>query len=521
MSNRFLASGRGPAGLNRRESLVGLAAVATALLEGGATASFRSPSSAGQAFSWEKLKDMAMLAAQQPWHPIPPAPHAGAIDFDEVNRVFYRPSKALWPADGFREARFFPLHKFADRPVSIAVVENGRAHPFSFSPDLFELKPDNHGAIPRLASGLGGFRLMNPGGKGDWLAFQGASYFRSAGALDQYGLSARGLAINTGIEGQEEFPAFTRFWLERGPADAITVYALLEGPSVAGAYRFVNRRDSAGPIQEATVSLRLRRDVARLGFAPLTSMFWYGEGNRAAATDWRPEIHDSDGLALLNGTGERIWRPLVNPSRPTINSFTDRHPRGFGLLQRDRDFTHYQDDGAFYEKRPNLWVEPEGDWGAGAVMLYEIPTRREIEDNIVAFWTPAAPAKAGNRYDFQYRLHWTATDPAPAGLARATDCWTGTAGPPGHDPIAGARRLVADFAGERLTGLGRNSGVEPVISVNAGEVIAKYAYPVVGTAARWRVIADVAHSGSATIDLRAYLRRGSDALSETLLYQFS
>jgi periplasmic glucans biosynthesis protein len=506
--------------LSRRDSLAALAA-AIAFFEGTAPAMFRFADVAGEPFSWDRLKALALLTARKPWRPLRTLPDANAIDFEEVNRISYRAAKALWPRDGFRETRFFPLHRFANIPVSISVVENGRARPFSFSPDLFELKADKRGTRPNLAAGLAGFRLMKPGGKGDWLAFQGASYFRSAGALDQYGLSARGLAINTGIDGQEEFPTFTSFWLERGPAEAITVYALLEGPSVAGAYRFVNRLGSGGPSQEVTVSLHLRRDVARLGFAPLTSMFWYGEGNRAAATDWRPEIHDSDGLAMFNGAGERIWRPLTNPARPTTYSFVDRAPRGFGLLQRDRDFAHYQDDGAFYDKRPNLWVEPTGDWGAGAVMLYEIPTRREIEDNIVAFWTPAAAAKAGNHYDLDYRLHWTATDPAPAGLARVVDCWTGTAGPPGLDPIAGARRLVADFEGERLAGLGRDSGVEAVVSPGGRQLIASYAYPVVGTNGRWRMIADIALSGSGANELRAYLKRGHDALSETLLYPFA
>jgi glucans biosynthesis protein len=189
---------------------------------------------------------------------------------------------------------------------------------------------------------------MNPGGQGDWLAFQGASYFRTAGPLDQYGLSARGLAIDTGLSKPEEFPRFTKFWLEQGPGDAITVYALLDSPSAAGAWRFVNRRTPAGIVQDVSMSLQLRNDVTRLGLAPLTSMFWYGEGQRDKAIDWRPEIHDSDGLAMTTGRGEQIWRPLNNPSRAILNSFADRDPKAFGLLQRDRNFDHYQDDGVFY-----------------------------------------------------------------------------------------------------------------------------------------------------------------------------
>lgn len=505
--------------LNRRGTL---AAMAGALLLRGTAlpaAQPRSTGGQGEPFSWEQLKRLALRVAQQSWRPRPAVAAAGAIDFDEANRISFRADRALWRGDGDRETRFFPVHKFANLPVAISEVRDGREYPFAFAPGLFDVKPDRDGKRFPLAPGFAGFRLMNANGRGDWLAFQGASYFRSAGALDQYGLSARGLAINTGIDGREEFPSFTRFWLERGPGEAVTVYALLEGPSVVGAYRFVNRKTAKGPVQEVSLSAQLRRDVERLGFAPLTSMFWYGEGNRQAAIDWRPEIHDSDGLALFTGSGERIWRPLDNPARPTTNSFADVSPRGFGLLQRDRAFANYQDDGAFYEKRPNLWVEPVGDWGPGAVMLYEIPTRREIEDNIVAFWTPSAPARAGNRYEFEYRLSWSAADPAPPALARAVDCWTGTAGRPGHEPTAGARRLVADFAGDNLKGLNRGSGVEAVVSVDGGKAIATHAYPVVDVPGRWRLIVDVAPLSGEPSHLRAYLRHAKGALSETLLYE--
>ena len=290
------------------------------------------------------------------------------------------------------------------------------------------------------------------------------------------------------------------------------------GAASPGAFRIVSRKSPAGPVQDVTLSVHLRADVARLGFAPLTSMFWYGEGNRAAAVDWRPEVHDSDGLALFTGTGERIWRPLLNPPQPVTNSFADKDPRGFGLLQRDRRFANYQDDGAFYEKRPNLWVEPRGAWQAGSVMLCEIPTRKEIEDNIVAFWVPAVPARRGASYDLEYRLNWTAGDQVPQSLARVVDAWTGTAGSPGHEPTPGARRLVADFAGPNLAGLTRDSGVEAVVSAAGGKLLASHAYPVVGTASRWRLIAELAQGNRGPGNIRAYLKNGTNALSETLLY---
>lgn len=503
------------AALTRRQALAGIASAPMILAFGG-DAFARTAKS--RPFSWDWLKQEAATRVATAWQAPKAAPHAAAIDYDEVNRISFRADHALWRGDGIRETRFFPVHRFANVPVAISRVESGRAVPVPFSPAMFDITPDKQGRRFPMAEGFAGFRLMNPVGRGDWIAFQGASYFRSAGALDQYGLSARGLAIDTGIAGREEFPVFTHFWLEPGPGDSLTVYAYLDGPSVTGAFRFVNRQTDAGPVQDVSASIHLRRDVERLGLAPLTSMFWYGEGNRAAAIDWRPEIHDSDGLAIHTGSGERIWRPLDNPASPTTNTYLDQTPRGFGLLQRDRAFDHYQDDGAFYEKRPNLWVEPVGDWGAGAVMLYEIPTRREIEDNIVAFWTPAGLTKAGQHFDIAYRLHWSGVDPAPASLARAVDCWTGVAGRPGHDPTPGARRLVADFVGDNLAGLDRASGVDAVVSVGNGTILATHAYPVVGMPSRWRLIVDVARLDARPSDLRAYLKRGGDALSETLLY---
>ncbi|MET0374633.1 MAG: glucan biosynthesis protein, partial [Rhizorhabdus sp.] len=337
--------------------------------------------------------------------------------------------------------------------------------------------------------------------------------------------SARGIAIDTGIDGKEEFPAFTHFWLERTGA-GLTIYALLQGPSVVGAYRFVNRDGSnrkgdAGEItQDVSMMLFLRRDVERLGVAPLTSMFWYDEGNPAQRIDWRPEIHDSDGLLIHNRSGERIWRPLGNPPRPTVNSFADaKGASAFGLMQRDRIFDHYQDDGVYYHKRPSLWVEPQGDWGPGAVTLYEIPTARETDDNIVAFWTPDRPAKAGTSFAFDYRLRWIGGEPTLPGLARVIDRWTGTAGRPGTDPIPNARRLVADFEGPSFKGLYRNSGVVASVTVDRGKLISATAYPVVGQLNRWRLIVDTSRTDRPA-NLRATLERGGAALSETLIHQF-
>ncbi|MGA0600587.1 glucan biosynthesis protein [Caulobacter sp. KR2-114] len=470
-------------------------------------------------FSWAGLQARAIALSARPWQP-PPAPPAAlqAIDYDAAGALAYRPGATVWPGRT-GGVRFFHQNRYARDAVAVHLVDGDQARAVLYDEALFE-RPAGV-TVPNLGpqAGFSGFRLLSPGGRSDWLAFTGASYFRAAGALDQYGLSARGLALNTGQPTPEEFPRFTAFWLERGPGEAWTVYALLDSPSAAGAWRFVNRKTARGVFQDVSLTVRLRADVASLGFAPLTSMFWYGEGNRRQAADWRPEIHDSDGLAIWNGRGERLWRPLNNPPRPITNSFEDRGPRGFGLLQRDRAFDHYQDDGVFYERRPSLWVEPVGDWGPGAVTLYEMPTAGETDDNIVAWWRPAGPARAGDRHDLAYRLNWVADEPAPSALARVVDTWTGQAGRPGLPPVAGATKLVVDFQGPRLAPLTRASGVKPACSAARGRILSMDAYPVVGQPGRWRLTVDIAPEGGGPVDFRGELRLNSDSLTETCLSQ--
>ncbi len=475
-------------------------------------------------FDYDWLKATAQALAGKPFSEPPiRSTLLNSIDYDIHQKIRFRPDRNLW-ADGTSPypIQLFHLGRYVQRPVKIYLVKDGTAREVLYSPAYFDY--GGTGFDKKLPPGLGfaGFRLMGPReGDNDWLVFLGASYFRSAGELNQYGLSARGIAVDTAVPGPEEFPRFTRFWLE--PAgknrNVVRVYALLEGNSLTGAYRYDCRRDR-GVIMEADAALFVRRDIERLGVAPLTSMFWFGENNRHLATDWRPEIHDSDGLAIWTGRGERIWRPLNNPEVPRASAFADENPKGFGLLQRDRDFADYQDDGVFYDRRPSLWIEPLAPWGKGSVQLVELPTDDEIHDNIVAFWVPAEPAKAGARLSYRYRLHWRADEPYPVQtLARTISTRIGRGGIPGQPRPEGSRKFVIDFAGGPLEGLIKQDKVTAEVTQSRGDISDIAAIQVVGTKV-WRVFFDLQAEGVEPVDLRCFLRLGDQALTETWLYQY-
>lgn len=491
--------------LHSRRGIVGLFAALGVAGSWPARAAASASGGLGPAvpFSWERVVAAAQALARRRYA-APVASTRGAADYDAAVRLTYGPARTL-----AGNVRVFPTSRAtAPFPVSISVVAGERAREIIDPTGLF--------AGDGVAD-IAGFRLMDPGGSSDWMAFQGASYFRASGSQDQYGLSARGIAVDTALPHGEEFPAFTRFWLEQTGDGTARIYALLDGPSVTGAYRFDCSRSDAGVRQEVTATLFFRKDVAQLGLAAASSMFWYDQSRRPANSDWRPEIHDSDGLAILAASGERIWRPLENPSSARLLAFRADAPRGFGLLQRDQSFDHYQDDGAFYERRPSLWVEPRGDWGKGAVCLYEMPTAAETLDNIAMFWRPDAPARAGERRDVAYRLTWTSADPTADANARCVEVFDGPGGIPGAPPLAGARKFVFDFAGSSLRGLDRASGVMPQTDIPPDALAAATAYPVARTEARWRAMLDVRTDKLTRPEFRLFLKRGDAALSETVI----
>jgi glucans biosynthesis protein len=365
------------------------------------------------------------------------------------------------------------------------------------------------------------YPLHRPAYKDELVVFLGAAYFRVLGRNQGYGLSARGLAINTGDS--EEFPHFTDFWLVR-PAPQqrnLVIYALLDSPSVTGAYRFDVRPGEATQV-EVTTELYPRKRIQKLGVAPLTSMFIFGEdpsGRRF--DDFRPEVHDSDGLMTQTGTGEWLWRPLVNPRRLQINRFMDEQPRGFGLIQRDRDFSHYQDNEARYHMRPSYWIEPLGRWGKGGVELVEIPASEEIHDNVVAYWVPSAPVVPDQPLRFAYLLHSFAESSRwpPGGHAVATRTGNAAVGGYHTDPAEGSRRVIVDFAGGELDGLEASQPVQAQLTARGGSVdhVNVERLPETGT---WRVAFQVKPSAD-QVDLRCYLSLYGEALSETWTYTWT
>jgi glucans biosynthesis protein len=481
-------------------------------------------------FSFEHLKEtakkMAATAYAGPPQPLPEI--VGKIDYEAWGKIQFNTDRALF-ADGPGPfpVSFFHLGMFFRKAVEMNVVEGGQAREIIYDQSYFDMPADSPAKKLPQGAGFAGLRIQESRNgpldwrKNDWVAFLGAAYFRSIGELRQYGLSARAVSLDAAVFGQaEEFPDFTKFYIDKTQGeDSITVHALLEGPSIVGACRFVMKRGK-GVVMDIDQALYLRKDVVRFGLAPLTSMYWFSETKKGLGVDWRPEVHDSDGLALWLGSGERIWRPLNNPPRTMASAFGDDNPRGFGLLQRDRNFDHYQ-DGVFYERRPSLWVEPKGSWGKGAVQLVEIPTDDEIHDNIVAMWVPEKPARAGTNFELSYRLHWQADEPYPTELARCVATRLGNGGQPGQPRPQGVRKFMVEFQGAPLADLPFGVKPEPVLWASRGTFSYIFTEAVPDDVpGHWRAQFDLAINGKEPVEMRLFLRAGEKILSETWLFQY-
>ncbi|HVF17500.1 MAG TPA: glucan biosynthesis protein G [Steroidobacteraceae bacterium] len=475
------------------------------------------------AFDFNDVTARARSLSQKPYKAVDRKPPAElqALTYDQYRDIRFKPERALWrQANAPFELMFFHLGKFQTEPVLINdITPRGVKHIRYSSADFDyganKLKPNTWGDL-----GFAGFRahyaLNNPSYKDEVAVFLGASYFRALGAGQRYGLSARGLAIDT-VGGQgEEFPRFSEFWVEQPAAGAtsLKVYALLESPRSTGAYQF-----QIDPGQQTVINVQarvfLRGQVATLGVAPLTSMFFFGE-NQPHRTDFRPEVHDSDGLMVATGEGEWLWRPLLNPNGTLTTSFGMRSLRGYGLMQRDRNFSNYEDPEASYELRPSAWIEPVGDWGAGRVELVQLSTPDETNDNIVAYWVPENLPAAGQPLEFSYRLHWQGTEMKrpPAGWAVQTRVGRGFAALAEDE-----QQFIVDFTGPSLAKLPADANVKAVLSAPSnGQVMESNAYRIESTG-MWRMAVRVKQLKPAqATELRGFLQSNDDVLTETWSY---
>jgi glucans biosynthesis protein len=494
--------------VRRRDVLCGGASLLLALGSGAAAAD-----APDQPFDNNTVPEMARQLAAQPFK----APDAtlpselSDLEYSAYQSIRFKPDHALWRDQGtnFTAEFFHRGYLYKDR-VDVFQVADGRATPVVYTTDMFtweKVKP------PTTDIGFAGFRLQCPLNRLDYFdevcAFLGASYFRAVARGQGYGLSARGLAIKTADSSGEEFPLFRAFWLERPApgADSITIHALLDSQSAAGAFRFVIRPGQE-TLFDTEAKLYPRVDIAQVGLAPLTSMFFFAPNDQGAAADWRAAVHDTDGLALRTGHDERILRPLINPRNLQISEFSDVGPRGFGLVQRARKFTDYQDLEALYQKRPSLWIEPRGNWGQGVVELVEIPSDKEVNDNIVVFWRPHDPLKAKSEFKLDYLMHWCWSEPEPGPFAhvvqtRAGKSWNGD-----------NRQYVIDFAGAALDAWKAETSPTLDVGTDKGKIVNAVAQPNPDLGG-WRVSIELDTQKQKVVELHARLMDGDKPLTET------
>lgn len=513
--------------LSRRALLVSAAAASGASFLAAPHAQTDAPSGGGgpAPFGYDDVVKRAHELSGAPYDAALPAlpPSIANLDFDAWRDIRFRPDKALLgQQNGNFRLELFHLGHLYKRPVVVNVLRDGIPAPIPYAPNLFDygrIKVD--GNLP-INLGFAGFRLRFPiNAPHVWdevIAFLGASYFRFLGRSQRYGLSARGLAIGADLRLNEEFPYFREFWIDTPSptADRVVIYALLDGESATGAYKF-----ELVPGQETyidvTVTLYARKAAPALGLAPLSSMFFVGKNDHRFADDFRGELHDSDGLLMHTGAGEWIWRPLHNPPSPMVSVFLDTNPRGFGLLQRDRNFSDYQDLDLAYELRPSYWIEPHAGWGEGRVELLELPTGDETNDNIVVAWSPKAGLDQAQSLAYGYRITTLMLDQSltPTGRTVGTFRVAPRALGAAESPPPGATRFLIDFSGGDLSYYMIDpSMVETVATTSNGRVLRTFLTPnahVRGFRAGVDVVVDPGQSG----DLRVFLRSGKKALTET------
>ena len=457
---------------------------------------------------------------------VPPLPEEiNKLDFDVWRDIEFRDDKAILGASGgpFRMQLYHLGHLYR-RPVTINTIRDGIPTPLPYRAAQFDFGKAKLDKPLPVNLGFAGFKirfpLNDPRKFDEFISFVGASYFRFLGRRQQYGLSARALQLGGGTN-QEEFPFYREFWIDTptAGADKLTIYALLDSSVTTGAFQFdcYPREESA---VEVTATLIPRRDDVKVGYAPLTSMFFIGENDHRFNEDFRPELHDSDGLLLHTGAGEWIWRPLRNPTVAKLSSFNDRDVQGYGLLQRDRHFDHYQDIDLAYQLRPSYWIEPKTKFGEGSVELFEMPTTDESNDNVVASWVAKQQLQVGTPLTYGYAI--TAGldfDHLSDGAKTLNTFQTQARALGSTEPRSpSSRRFLVDFTGGDLPYYRDDAtAVQVVASTSQGKVTRAYAQWN-GETNGFRATIDVQLDPDQTADIRCFLRSGAKTLSETWVF---
>ncbi|MDQ7774846.1 glucan biosynthesis protein [Paracoccus aminovorans] len=442
------------------------------------------------------------------------------LTYDQYRGIRFRRDRDPWVGSRDFALDLLPPGSIFHEPVDISLVDNGVVIPVKFDPHMFDFDPAQFpdGVDYETLGDMGwsGFRIRTPLNRPDVMdevaVFQGASYFRAVARGTLYGLSARGLAIGTGSPEGEEFPLFRGYWIHK-PGDqdrSVLIHALLDSKSVSGAFEF-RITPGAETVFDTRVSLFPRSDMRNIGIAPLTSMYWFGPTDRSRVDDYRPAVHDSDGLQMLTGDEQRLWRVLSGHSTLQTSAFMDNNPLGFGLAQRARDFESYKDAEARYERRPSGWIAPQDGWGKGTVNLIEIPVENEFNDNIVSFWQPADTLVTGNRYDFNYILSFASEVPDSAPISRVVETMSGKAI---NDP--NARTYIVDFD------LGLFGAEDPVPAVRASAGRIGHSYLLrLPEQRRMRLAFEYVPEGAKLADLSAVLNGPEGPLSETWIARWT
>ncbi len=519
--------GTGP---NRRRVLMGAGAFAAiaalaenAILLSEAVAGGTgepTPPPPGESFAADHVRKLAEeLAKSEFAKPRVETPEPfNALSAEQYRDIRFRPEATIWRGQNLGyEVQLLPMGWLYDAPVEIWVVEGGQARSLRADTASFSIGRSIEKAPEAAPFGFSGFRVASTLNRADVLddvvQFQGASYFKAVGRNQQYGLAARGLAINTARPGGEEFPLFRAFWIEKPDpaAPEIVIQALLDSQSVTGAYRFTVR---PGRETEMTVVAELfpRRELTHVGLAPLTSMYFYGPAQRRFMGDYRPAVHNSEGLAVVNGHGERLWRPLTNPKTLQTSAFVDKNLLGFGLLQRDRSFETFEDLESRFDRRPSAWIEPVGNWGDGYVELIEIPVAEEIHDNIVAYWKPAKPLEQGKRFRHAYRMSWGEDIPVVWSGAWVAKTQIGAGNNP--DTV----QFIVDFAGPAARDARELPVADLMASAGATSNLTVQQHPALPGI---RVKFALNTAGTELIELRLGLKLAGQLISENWLYRWT